>query len=75
MRAAADEGRDVPDALWEACRAQSRHNLSGLAQRIEPKASWDDLVLPELQHQRLLALVDDEDRRQRHGERLLQTAL
>ncbi len=57
VRTAADEGRDVADALWEACRVQSRHSLSGLANRIEPKASWDDLVLPELQHHLLRDLV------------------
>jgi len=33
--------------LWEACRVQGRPRMEGLAQRIEPAASWDDLVLPE----------------------------
>ncbi|MES1245980.1 MAG: ATP-binding protein [Acidobacteriota bacterium] len=36
-------------ALWDACRAQSRPRLEGLAQRIEPVAEWDDLVLPDAQ--------------------------
>jgi hypothetical protein len=35
------------DRLWDACRAQARPRLEGLAQRIEPSAAWDDLVLPE----------------------------
>jgi hypothetical protein len=35
------------DALWEACRAQSRPGLDVLAQRIDPAATWDDLVLPD----------------------------
>ena len=35
--------------LWDACRAQSRPRLEGTAQRIEPAAEWDDLVLPEEQ--------------------------
>jgi hypothetical protein len=35
--------------LWEICRSQSRCTLPGLAQRIEVKAGWDDLVLPEIQ--------------------------
>jgi hypothetical protein len=35
--------------LWEACRAQSRPRLDDLAQRIEPAAEWDDLILPEPQ--------------------------
>ncbi len=38
-------------ALWDACRVQSRPRLDDLAQRIEPAAEWDDLVLPEAQRQ------------------------
>ena len=38
------------DAVWRACRAQARPRLEGLAQRIEPAARADDLVLPEAQH-------------------------
>ena len=41
------------NSLWEACRAQARTRLEDLAQRIEPAATWDDLVLPELQVQTL----------------------
>jgi ATPase family associated with various cellular activities (AAA) len=36
-------------ALWESCRVQARPNLDELAERIESKLSWDDLVLPPLQ--------------------------
>lgn len=36
-------------ALWNACRAETRPRLEGLAQRIAPAASWSDLVLPEAQ--------------------------
>jgi hypothetical protein len=32
---------------WDACRALSRPRLGDLAQRIEPAAQWDDIVLPE----------------------------
>ena len=39
--------------LWEACRIQSRARLDDLAQRIEPAATWDELVLPEMQRQLL----------------------
>ncbi len=35
--------------LWAACRTQARPRLDDLAQRIEPTAAWDDLVLPEAQ--------------------------
>ncbi len=36
-------------ALWESCRVQARPSLDELAERIESKLSWDDLVLPPLQ--------------------------
>lgn len=35
--------------LWEACRAQARPRLDDLAQRVQPAADWDDLVLPQPQ--------------------------
>lgn len=52
MRAATPE---VPldMALWDACREQARPALEALAQRIDPIAGWDDLVLPEAQRQTL----------------------
>jgi AAA+ superfamily predicted ATPase len=37
--------------LWNMCRIQARPHLDELAQRIEPAATWDDLVLPEAQLQ------------------------
>jgi AAA+ superfamily predicted ATPase len=40
----------APDAaLWQACRASVRNRLDDLAQRVDPCAKWDDLVLPEPQ--------------------------
>jgi hypothetical protein len=33
--------------LWDACRALTRPRLDTLAQRLDAKATWDDLVLPE----------------------------
>jgi ATPase family associated with various cellular activities (AAA) len=45
--AAAGQGGDDPGALWEACRAQARPRFGGLAERLDPVAGWDDLVLPE----------------------------
>ncbi|MEW9529282.1 ATP-binding protein [Microbispora sp. NPDC049125] len=45
-----DEGETDPDvagaALWDACRRWSRTGLDGLAERITPRARWEDLVLP-----------------------------
>ena len=36
-------------ALWENCRVQARPGLDKLAERIESKLTWEDLVLPPLQ--------------------------
>jgi hypothetical protein len=38
-----------PAALWETCRALARPRLADLAQRIVPRAGWEDLVLPDPQ--------------------------
>lgn len=53
-----NESTDVSQMLWNACRIEARPRLEGLAQRIEPTATWDDLVLPEKEHEqlRLIAL-------------------
>jgi SpoVK/Ycf46/Vps4 family AAA+-type ATPase len=40
-------------ALWEACSNHAHPRLGELAQRIQPMATWDDLVLPESQTQTL----------------------
>ena len=34
------------DLLWDACLAVTRPSLENLAQRLDPKATWDDIVLP-----------------------------
>lgn len=39
--------RGAADTLWQAARESRRRALDGLAQRIVPAATWDDLVLPE----------------------------
>jgi len=39
------------EQLWDACRLQARPSLEGLAHRIEPAATWDDLILPDNQKQ------------------------
>ena len=50
-----DDEALLGSALWDACRTLARPKLDDLAQRINPAASWDDLVLPE---QQLRALRD-----------------
>ena len=39
--------------LWDTCRSQARPLLEDLADRIEPAARWDDLVLEEAQRSTL----------------------
>jgi len=39
--------------IWDACRLQSRPRFDDLAQHIEPRADWHDLVLPSAQTQTL----------------------
>lgn len=39
--------QSIPQQLWEACVVDTRPRLELLAQRIEPKATWEDIVLPE----------------------------
>lgn len=46
QRADAKPGTPLTHAGWDACRAVTRPRLDALAQRIDVKASWDDLVLP-----------------------------
>jgi hypothetical protein len=48
-----DAVNQLAAALWDACRMQVRPRLEGLAQRLEPCATWDDLVLPPAQEQLL----------------------
>jgi hypothetical protein len=44
-------------ALWAACRGRARSRFGALAHVLEPRATWDDLVLPESQLAQLRALV------------------
>ena len=49
--AAATPVEELAPLLWDVCRVQARARLDDLAQRIEPAAAWDDLVLPVAQKQ------------------------
>ncbi len=35
------------DQLWQSCLTTTRPKLDTLAQRLDPKATWNDLVLPD----------------------------
>jgi AAA+ superfamily predicted ATPase len=51
------EGKDsnvpLPEKIWAICRASERPRMDALAQRLEPKVAWDDLVLPTEEMSRL----------------------
>jgi hypothetical protein len=40
------ESATLPERVWDACLARTRPRLDALATRIDPKATWDDIVLP-----------------------------
>jgi len=46
LAARADSATDRGTLLRRLCRERSRIGLEGLAERIDPAARWDDLVLP-----------------------------
>ena len=39
----------LQERMWQACLQRTRPQLDQLAQRLDPKATWDDIVLPEEQ--------------------------
>jgi hypothetical protein len=47
LHAAKTEPEHLSQTLWNICRLQARPRLEELAQFIEPRATWEDLVLPE----------------------------
>jgi hypothetical protein len=47
----------VGRALWNACRDQSRARMDELAARIDVRADWDDLVLPDRTRRQLEEIV------------------
>jgi len=52
------DGSALGSALWQGALARTRPALDQLAQRIEPKASWDDLKLPEAEKTLLRQIAD-----------------
>jgi ATPase family protein associated with various cellular activities (AAA)/winged helix domain-containing protein len=63
VRIATDEvakrgGEPLGVRLWDACVASARPTLDALAQRLEPKVTWDDLVLPDAELELLRQIAD-----------------
>jgi hypothetical protein len=46
VTSAAGTAPERADLVWAACLEATRPRLDGLAQRLDPKARWDDIVLP-----------------------------
>jgi ATPase family associated with various cellular activities (AAA) len=51
------EPKSLPELVWQICRTESRSRLEGLAERIEPKTTWDDLILPPLSQTALKVII------------------
>ncbi len=49
----ADNNKPITQKIWQICRTHAQPQMNELAQPIQAIASWDDLVLPELQKQTL----------------------
>ena len=47
----------LAETLLQSCRDHARRPLEGLAQRVEPRARWEDLVLPDTQKSTLRELM------------------
>jgi hypothetical protein len=56
-------GDELAQRLWDACRDAVRPRMDALAQRLEPKATWDDLVVPEEQARLLRQIADQVSQR------------
>jgi ATPase family associated with various cellular activities (AAA) len=61
----ASDPHSVFDRLWQACVAGTRPRLDALAQRLEPKVTWDDLVLPATEQSVLQQIADQVAHRSR----------
>ncbi|RJO70865.1 ATP-binding protein [Nocardia panacis] len=47
IRAVAEMAGGRAEAAWPACRGRTRPRMDALAQRLEPRIDWDDIVLPD----------------------------
>jgi hypothetical protein len=56
---------DLGQRAWRACLVRTRPHLDVLAQRIEPIATWDDIVLPETERKLLEQIASQVSQRSR----------
>ncbi|BAY24867.1 AAA ATPase central domain-containing protein [Calothrix sp. NIES-2100] len=53
-----DTDSTIQNSLWDACLLITRPQLENLAQRIDTKATWDDIVLPKEETNLLHQIAD-----------------
>jgi len=53
-----NNGHILQERLWDACLVSTGPKLDVLAQRLEPKATWDDIVLTEEAKDQLHQIAD-----------------
>jgi hypothetical protein len=58
-----NNGRIPHEQLWDACLVNTRPKLDLLAQKLEPKATWEDIVLPQETMDLLLRIADQVNQR------------
>ncbi|MGO4700714.1 AAA family ATPase [Dyella sp. 2RAB6] len=58
LAATEQRAEGLGEALWQGALARTRPALDQLAQRIEPKANWDDLKLPDTEKNLLREIAD-----------------
>lgn len=63
LNQAADNGFEFNHTLWQICRTTAREGMDQLAQRIDVKADWEQLVLPPEQKALLQQITDQVEHR------------
>ena len=61
----ATEKAELQDGLWTGCLARTRPQLDNLAQRLDPRAAWADIVLPPVEKNLLRQIADQVGNRTR----------
>jgi len=59
------DARPASGRVWDGCLAHTRPRLDQLAQRLEPKATWQDIVLPDSEAALLHQIAAQVDQRSR----------
>ena len=58
-----DDQSELAARLWDACRSSVRPGMDALAERLDPKATWDDIVLPDEEMGLLRQIADQVEQR------------